>query len=36
MYQAVMTRPGNIEFRNIARPVIQADEVLIKVERIGV
>jgi L-iditol 2-dehydrogenase len=36
MWQAVMTNPGKIEFREIAKPQPKADEVLIKIERIGV
>jgi L-iditol 2-dehydrogenase len=36
MLQAIMTNPGNIEFRNIDRPVARPDEVLIEVKRIGV
>jgi L-iditol 2-dehydrogenase len=36
MRQAVMTQPGKIEFREIARPAIQADEVLVQIQRIGV
>ncbi len=36
MQQAIMTNPGNIEFREIPRPIPQPDEVLIQVKRIGV
>ena len=36
MKQAVMTAPGKIEFRQVEQPITQPDEVLIKVERIGV
>ncbi len=36
MLQAIMTSPGKIEFRNIARPQPADDEILIKIERIGV
>jgi L-iditol 2-dehydrogenase len=36
MQQAVMTRPGVIEFRDVPRPVVKEDEVLIEVKRIGV
>jgi L-iditol 2-dehydrogenase len=36
MRQAVMTSPGKIEFRDIARPHPGSDEVLVKIERIGV
>jgi L-iditol 2-dehydrogenase len=36
MQQAIMTSPGNIEFREIPRPIIKPDEVLIQVKRIGV
>jgi len=36
MQQAVMTRPGEIEFRDIPRPAVQPGEVLIEVKRIGV
>lgn len=36
MNQAVMTRPGAIEFREVERPVPGPDEVLIAVKRIGV
>jgi L-iditol 2-dehydrogenase len=31
-----MTQPGQIEFREVPRPAIQAEEVLIQVKRIGV
>jgi L-iditol 2-dehydrogenase len=34
--QAVMTKPGEIEFHEIKMPVIASDEVLIQVKRIGV
>ena len=34
--QAVMTRPGNIEFQEVRMPVAQPDEVLIQVKRIGI
>jgi L-iditol 2-dehydrogenase len=36
MKQAVMTNPGKIEFRDIQKPAPAEDEVLIKIERIGV
>jgi L-iditol 2-dehydrogenase len=36
MLQAVMTRPGTIEFRDIEIPEIQDDEVLMRTKRIGV
>ena len=36
MKQAVMTAPGKIKFRQVEQPKSQPDEVLIKVERIGV
>jgi L-iditol 2-dehydrogenase len=36
MRQAVMTDPGKIEFRDIEKPTPAADEVLIKIKRIGV
>lgn len=36
MLQSVMTQPGKIEFREIAKPQPQAGEVLIQVRRIGV
>ena len=36
MFQAIMTQPGKIEFRNLPRPLVQPGEVLIKVKRIGV
>lgn len=36
MNQAVMTRPGAIEFREVEKPTPGADEVLIAVKRIGV
>ncbi len=36
MQQAVMTRPGQIEFREVERPAVQPDEVLVQVRRIGV
>jgi L-iditol 2-dehydrogenase len=36
MLQAVMTKPGQIEFRVVPRPAVQAGEVLIQVKRIGV
>ena len=36
MKQAVMYAPGKIEFRQVEQPKTQPDEVLIKVERIGV
>lgn len=36
MLQAVMTRPGSIEFREIPRPNVDAHEVLIQVKRIGI
>lgn len=36
MQQAVMTQPGQIEFREVARPVPAPNEVLIHVQRIGV
>jgi len=36
MKQAVMTQPGKIEFRDVEKPAIQPDEVLIQTRRIGV
>ena len=36
MKQAVMTEPGIIEFREVPLPEIRADEVLIRIMRIGV
>jgi L-iditol 2-dehydrogenase len=36
MQQAVMTNPGQIEFRNLPKPIPQPDEVLIHIQRIGV
>ena len=36
MRQAIMTAPGQIEFRDVERPAIGEDEVLIKIARIGV
>src|SRR5512142_2836826 len=36
MRQAVMTSPGKIEFRDVEKPTPAADEVLIRVQRIGV
>jgi L-iditol 2-dehydrogenase len=36
MQQAVMTQPGKIEFRQVEKPAVKADEVLIQVRRIGV
>ncbi len=36
MKQAVMTRPGAIEIRDVALPDLGANDVLIRVERIGV
>jgi len=36
MRQAVMTAPGRIEFRDVARPTVAADQVLIAVKRIGI
>jgi L-iditol 2-dehydrogenase len=36
MQQAIMTDPGNIEFREVSRPIPQPNEVLIQVKRIGV
>jgi len=36
MKQALMTSPGKIEFREVARPVPQTGEVLVRIERIGV
>jgi L-iditol 2-dehydrogenase len=36
MKQALMTSPGVIELRQVARPTPQAGEVLVRVERIGV
>ncbi|MGD0777401.1 MAG: alcohol dehydrogenase catalytic domain-containing protein [Candidatus Solibacter sp.] len=35
MRQAVMTRPGTIEFRQVSRPVPADDEVLVRARRIG-
>lgn len=36
MRQAIMTSPGRIEFREIEKPEIRDDQVLIRVKRIGV
>jgi L-iditol 2-dehydrogenase len=36
MLQAVMTNPGKIEFREVGKPTILPDEVLIQTKRIGV
>ena len=36
MRQAVMTNPGEIEIRDIQKPIPAGDEVLIKIKRIGV
>jgi len=36
MRQAVMTNPGKIEFREVEKPAILPDEVLIQTKRIGV
>lgn len=36
MQQAVMIKPGTIEFREVKKPDIKPDEVLIQVKRIGV
>lgn len=36
MRQAVMTAPGKIEFRQVARPAAAAGEVLVRIQRIGV
>jgi L-iditol 2-dehydrogenase len=36
MLQAVMTDPGKIEFREVGKPAILSDEVLLQTKRIGV
>ena len=36
MRQAIMTQPGKIILREVPRPELQPDEVLIQVKRIGV
>ena len=36
MRQAVMTQPGQIEFRDAEKPAIANDQVLIQVKRIGI
>lgn len=36
MKQAIMTEPGKIEFRQIEKPEISADEILMQTKRIGV
>jgi L-iditol 2-dehydrogenase len=36
MKQAIMTNPGKIEFRDVGKPAILPDEVLIQTKRIGV
>src|SRR5688572_25914266 len=36
MKQAVMTAPGQIEFHEVSKPTINADEVLMQTQRIGV
>jgi len=36
MLQAVMTNPGQIEFREVGKPALRPDEVLLQTKRIGV
>ena len=36
MLQAIMTEPGKIEFRDVEKPAIRDDQVLIQIKRIGV
>jgi L-iditol 2-dehydrogenase len=36
MKQAVMVEPGRIEYRDVDKPIPEADEVLVRVKRIGV
>lgn len=36
MLQSIMTEPGKIEFRQIEKPKIGADEILLEVRRIGI
>ncbi len=36
MLQAVMTKPGEIEFNEVPTPQIKSDEVLVKIMKIGV
>jgi L-iditol 2-dehydrogenase len=36
MKQAIMMQPGKIEFRQVERPIIQDDEILMQTKRIGV
>ena len=36
MIQQLMTEPGNITFRNVQIPVPEADQVLIKIKKIGI
>ncbi len=36
MRQAVMTAPGRIEFRKVAKPVPGADELVVRIRRIGI
>ncbi|UCF97544.1 MAG: alcohol dehydrogenase catalytic domain-containing protein [Spirochaetaceae bacterium] len=36
MKQALMIAPGKIEFRDVDKPTIQSDEVLIQIKRIGI
>ncbi|MHB1348185.1 MAG: zinc-dependent alcohol dehydrogenase, partial [Candidatus Humimicrobiaceae bacterium] len=36
MFQAVMIKPGTIEFKNVKKPKPKENEVLIKIKRIGI
>jgi L-iditol 2-dehydrogenase len=36
MLQAIMTEPGKIEFRDVEKPTIRDDQVLVQIKRIGV
>ena len=36
MLQSIMTAPGKIEFRQIEKPKINADQILMQTKRIGV
>ena len=36
MLQAVMTAPGDIEFRDVPIPQVGSGQVLIKIKRIGI
>jgi len=36
MKQAVMVKPGVIEFREVEKPVPDSEEILLRIERIGI